>query len=231
MLKRSKVMLLCSSCLHCPHSFFQHFQPDTSVRLGTADHPWLQNDVTGVAFSSQCLQELANEAWELRPTTSAAEATSSGQHPWALAMNQGSMGWKSLRSIDFFHTVSRGYANCNTDTNHCSANLWGLERPDQQACAAMIAMTVSQILRLISKIWIYLQSTGFRCTVGSLLLFNHIDSMMWSCHQFKRDMLHFCCVYGTFLDRRRDSSDGQTIFCIAWKDRRGKLSVPTDKPW
>ena len=168
---------------------------------------------------------------ELRPTTSATEATSSGQHPWALAMNQGSMGWKSLRIIDFFHTVSRGYANCNTDTNHCSANLWGLERPDQQACAAMIAMTVSQILRLISKIWIYLQSTGIRCTVGSLLLFNHIDSMMWSCHQFKRDMLHFCCVYGTFLDRRRDSSDGQTIFCIAWKDRRGKLSVPTDKPW
>ena len=80
---------------------------------------------------------------ELRPTTSAAEATSRGQHPWALAMNQGSMGWKSLRSIDFFHTVSRGYANCNTDTNHCSANLWGLERPDQQACAAMTAMTVS----------------------------------------------------------------------------------------
>lgn len=160
---------------------------------------------------------------DLRPTASATEATSSGQHPWALAMNQGSMGWKSFRIIIFFHKVSCGYANCNTDTNHCSANLWGLERPDQKACAAMIAMTVSQILRLISKIWIYQQSTRIRCY--------SITYMMWSCHQLKRDILHFCCVYGTFLDRRRDSSDGETFFCTAWKDRRGKLSVPTDKPW
>lgn len=231
MLKRSKVMLLCSSCLHCPHSFFQHFQPDTSVRLGTADHPWLQNDVTGVAFSSQFQQELANEAWSYDPPRVRLKPlqVANTLEPWQWI--RVAWGEKACELLIFFHTVSRGYANCNTDTNHCSANLWGLERPDQQACAAMIAMTVSQILRLISKIWIYLQSTGIRCTVGSLLLFNHIDSMMWSCHQFKRDMLHFCCVYGTFLDRRRDSSDGQTIFCIAWKDRRGKLSVPTDKPW
>ena len=96
MLKRSKVMLLCSSCLHCPHSFFQHFQPDTSVRLGTADHR--------CRFFQPVPVRVGQWGLELRPTTSATEATSSGQHPWALAMNHGSMGWKSLRIIVFLHS-------------------------------------------------------------------------------------------------------------------------------
>lgn len=219
-------MLLCSSCLHCPHSSFQHFQPDTSVRLGTADHPWLQNDVTGVAFSSQCLQELANEAWSYDPPRVRLKPlqVANTLEPWQwIRVAWGEKACEVLIFFTQFLVVRQIATQTQTIVQQTSEVLKGL-----------ISKNALQWLQ-----WLYHKSFGsylrsgyiYSRLVSGVLLSNHIDRMMWSCHQFKRDMLHFCCVYGTFLDRRRDSSDGQTIFCIAWKDRRGRLSVPTDKPW